>query len=472
MWEWEAYKPGPEVYNNLWRLREAPPVITQTLPDECPIPNAQSRILNRRTTEDEYCRLYYNVHITYLPSKDASSGDGKGREETVPVDLSRILKYVSRRELSRFENAEARAEAEAVAVVARAEAEELAKRRLEKNARVAGVARGSRMLNGLGLDPEVRTRGRPRGRGRRGMPRGGWPGRGGLAAQANEMADDLVSEDVKNAKPLEAPDREDELLQQMTAETSEEEEDEQLAKPPSPDLRRSSLIVNSALPASPLAAYRSLPKPFNLRRGEPDVDDIDTKDDTQSMQSAAVQLQFEGDIRGRSGFESEESEQDRHRTKRRRTESTSHSRPPAGAPSKQMSTLAHNLSKNLVTEMPQSSSEESFEENDTISVQRPATAHSTNKQPAHRSRPTYQDDDPEDDEEQEDEEPETEEYVIEAILDHSYQDDTKYYLVKWQGYADSSDWVSAEDLAGAPEMVAEYEDMVRRKKEKGRMAIR
>ena len=75
------------------------------------------------------------------------------------------------------------------------------------------------------------------------------------------------------------------------------------------------------------------------------------------------------------------------------------------------------------------------------------------------------------DEESDPDESDTEEYVIEAILDHSCIDDTKYYLVKWQGYENSSDWVSAEDLAGAPEMVAEYEEKVRRRRRRERVAI-
>ena len=56
------------------------------------------------------------------------------------------------------------------------------------------------------------------------------------------------------------------------------------------------------------------------------------------------------------------------------------------------------------------------------------------------------------------------EVAIEAILAHSYDDGRKYYLVKWAGYKDAEDWVIDTDLAGAREMVEEYETRLRRKR--------
>ena len=58
------------------------------------------------------------------------------------------------------------------------------------------------------------------------------------------------------------------------------------------------------------------------------------------------------------------------------------------------------------------------------------------------------------------------EYVVETIEEH-YQDGNKtYYLVKWEGYEDSRDWLSEEDLHGAREIVAEYHARIRRREEK------
>jgi hypothetical protein len=63
-----------------------------------------------------------------------------------------------------------------------------------------------------------------------------------------------------------------------------------------------------------------------------------------------------------------------------------------------------------------------------------------------------------------------EEYVVEAIIEHYYDDEgKKYYLVKWEGYQDSHDWLLEEDLAGASELVAGYNERVRRRKGKDKV---
>ena len=160
------------MYNNLFRLHKAPPIITHTLPNECPILNAQSRILDRRQTDDELCQNYYVVSIKHLSNHTSSNKGGRSDvahgEVIKHVDVSRIMHYVSPRELERFENAEFRAEAEAEATARQAENEELARRRLAKNVVVATMGRGSRMLNGLESTKALapRPRGRPRGQGR------------------------------------------------------------------------------------------------------------------------------------------------------------------------------------------------------------------------------------------------------------------------------------------------------------------
>ena len=59
-----------------------------------------------------------------------------------------------------------------------------------------------------------------------------------------------------------------------------------------------------------------------------------------------------------------------------------------------------------------------------------------------------------------------EEYEVERILSHSYENGQKYHLVKWYGYEDSSDWLPEQDLGGAQELVAEYNETLLRKKGK------
>ena len=417
-----------------------------------------------------------------MPANDASSGGGEGREETVHLDCSRILEYVSRRELSRFEGAESRAESKAIAAAQRAEAEKAASKVLERNARESGTkrgrGRGSRMLSGLGLPQGVHTRGRPRGSGRpRGRPRGSGRARGRLAIQGeNKMVDDLTSKDVTDLERLETTHLEEANLHAIIADTSEEESEGELpVGPASPNLARSSFIANSALSMSPIATHRRLAKPLYSRYEVSEVDELDAEEDNMSMSSAAAQLQVDGGVRGRPNLPSDESEKLRHRTKRQRTESTSTSRPPAPAPySKQPSSPTRNPTKSLLAKPVSSSSEESSSSSgsNTVTLRQTPITQSTNSQLHRHAKPTYQVEPEGDvDEESDPDESDTEEYVIEAILDHSCIDDTKHYLVKWQGYENSSDWVSAEDLAGAPEMVAEYEEKVRRRRARERVAI-
>lgn len=234
-----------------------------TLPSDCPIPNASTKILERRQTEDGFGRNFYLVEIT------------QDRTEVQTVDVSRILQYVSPSELERFENEQFRVEAEAQAIADREGEEEQVRRRMAKNARAAGSGRGgggrgrgSRTLNGLGVGSELPTRmrgGRARGRiGRR--------GRGGLA-----LSRELPEETAVNG----------EARPQDTTVTSSGEEDEQ-PQLASPNLMRSAFVANSALP------------PPALQRGHPEVPEIDTASPSDSSTSI---------------------DSDEHRSKRRRTES-------------------------------------------------------------------------------------------------------------------------------------------------------
>jgi hypothetical protein len=153
--------------------------VTPFLPTECPIRHAQTRITDRRQTEGDIQRNFYVVEVTNFDPRDSSVSSAEdappSSTEIVHVDLSRILEYVSPDELERYENEQFKIEAQAEAEAMRVKAEEVAQRRLEKNARVPGAGKGSRMLSGLGLDAEARRPGRPRGRGRgRGRAEGHW----------------------------------------------------------------------------------------------------------------------------------------------------------------------------------------------------------------------------------------------------------------------------------------------------------
>ncbi|KAF1973984.1 hypothetical protein BU23DRAFT_553656 [Bimuria novae-zelandiae CBS 107.79] len=477
-----AYKPGPDVYEGLFRLQREPPVIVRTLPKECPIPGAQSSILSRRPVEG-FSRYYYNVRIVYDVEEGSDEREGtEAPEEVAQVEMSQILKYVSRWELERYEQQDFRQQAEAEEVARRVEAEELAKRRLEKNAREPGMGRG--MENG---DTQVRARGRPRGRGRgRGRARG-WLGRGGLAAMADQTLDvDEVQQ---------------QLTEQAIMDTSGDEETEEegldlLSKQPSPNLARSSFITQSALPLSPVARHRlskvlvPAREPYADEESYP-IDDYEDGQDTRSMSSAAAQLQFEGDnqeeparaMDEESGDDSDElDEADRHRIKRPRNESS----PPmpestsrrTSAPFPMPKThSALSWSKQYVANSHLHSDAQASEPNDSgadsdhvdehprlarqpASDRRGTAVAGTNLVPPHDHDKIDEDDMVEDQDE--------EEYVVDAILSHSYayKDGKKHYLVRWEGDEDSSDWIAEEDLAGAKELVAEYNERIGRGKAK------
>jgi hypothetical protein len=72
-WEWETYTPPPSVYDNIWHIRQAPVTVTPTVPNDCPIPDARTRILERRQTEDGFGRNFYYVEITYLGDQESAN---------------------------------------------------------------------------------------------------------------------------------------------------------------------------------------------------------------------------------------------------------------------------------------------------------------------------------------------------------------------------------------------------------------
>jgi hypothetical protein len=360
----------------------------------------------------------------------------KNGTEVQTVGVSRILQYVSPSELERFENEQFRVEAEAQAIADREEEEEQIRRRMAKNARAirngregVGRGRGSHMLNGLAIDSELPTRtrgqgrGRPRGKiGRRG--RGGRGGRGGLA-----LSRALPEEETVNGESslTLATSHED------TTETSSEEEE----RPPqlaSPNLMRSALVANSALPLSPV---RPMPPPA-LQRGHPEVPDI-------------------GGTASASGdSESSDSEdEDGHRSKRRRTESVTLQRPHQASSSSSQDDESGSGEDSIPPDLPSSVKAHEFQQDHTT----PRAGHSMLQKPAFDA-----DEAGEDSEDDED----AEEYVVEAIIEHYHDEEgRKFYLVKWEGYEDSHDWLPEEDLEGAAELVHDYNERVKRKEKNG-----
>jgi hypothetical protein len=438
--------------------------VTPCLPTACPIPDARTRILDRRQTEGVVHRNFYVVEVTHQPARGSSDGDAPGIKY---VDLSCILRYVSPDELERFENERFRNEAKIETVAVRADAEELANRRLAKN----GVGRGTHMTNGLGLGEEIRTRGRSRGRGR---------GRGRQPRATSQER--LVDAEVDTAIP-----RDDELGRNVensesgegdepqriiaNSETGDDESEEDMPAQISPGLARSAFVANSALPLSPVIPHRRSfaapipPYPFATSKTHSDAVD----NDTASISSAAMQLRLEDDARG-STMDPESEASDRHRSKRRRTESVV-----LDQRAQSKGSVRRASSKRSSTRPEESESESS----DKLAPARPSSQHAhthhndlnaipdpvktSNHTPSTPS-PSLASAAASD----------TELYVVEAILEH-YRDETgtKFYLVKWAGYEDSHDWLPEEELGSAAELVAEYMREYREKRKvKKKMARR
>jgi hypothetical protein len=473
-WEWHNnYTPGPEVYDQLWHIRKEPVIVTPFLPIECPVSNAHTRILDRRQTEGDIQRNFYVIEATYLNGRGGSVSSaedaGAANTEIIHVDLSRIMDYVSPDELERFENEQFRVEAEAEAVAIRAEAEAMSRRRLEKNARTTATGPDSPALSGLGLESEKRPRGRPRGRARgRGRGRGSWRGSSTLVTNSQQLVEDL-QEELVDMEP-------DEEVMQLAIPDTESEEEEFAADErsrTSPTLARSAFVANSALPVSPILSHRRLSTfPAILRRRAETSTESDP--DIESMPCAAIQLQTKTDIReGSEHPAARKGSYNLHRDKRRRTESTvPRQRMSLPSSSRPESRHAHSTAPPAPS-VPGFSSDagsgasDAFDElasaqplNGVYRSLQPHHAESTNLENIRTRTPVI-----ESDVEQsgENEDTDTEEYVVESIIEHYREAGKKYYLVKWQGYEDSHDWLPEEDLEGAAEVVAEYNARIRKR---------
>lgn len=416
----------------------------------------------------------------------SSDNSERGGTEVERVDLSRILHYVSPRELERFENEQFRAEAEAQAVADREEEEEQVRRRMAKNARLAagGQGRGSQVLDGLEIDPELqptglvrgpsrgrrRWRGRSRGRGRgsgSGKGRGSWRGRGGMTS-GPVLLDELPQDEIVDSQPSQTYTQPLPRSLHDVAETSidsEEVDSEQdFPEPTSSGMMRSAFVANSALPLSPVRAHRSAP-PVALRRFHAEVPDVvkSTGDEEDLRESSmANQLQLTGVFDDTAIAESQSvssNDEARHRSKRQKTSSEDTQQELMFPPSSQIA----------------SSDLES--EDDSIPADRASTvkahkyhslqsdAHAT---PLNFASPESRTSVPETEDASGGSDEAAEEFVVESILEHYYNEGQKYYLVKWEGYEDSHDWILEDDLAGASALVREYNERVRRQKGKER----
>jgi hypothetical protein len=470
----------------LWRIRKEPAVVTAQPPDDCPIPHARTQILDRRQTEGAIVRNYYVVQII-------RTDDGGEREDMEEVDLSRILHYVSPAELERFENEQFRLEAEAEAIAVRAEIEELARRRLETNARGAkGAGRGSRMLSGLAppLEERIRTRGRPRGR----RGRGGGGGRGltmchnDLGEQLVDAASFAVNQEDEGSSPV-IPETEDE------EEEGAEGEDSEAQSQPSPGLMRSAFVANSALSVSPVPRRLST---STLHRTQEDDDDEEEEEAYDFPTPIAQQDQGPD-------------ENSHHRIKRLRIGSPDSSphhhlsiaSPPPTIPTEAftqavlfsdrssapdiLDSSPHapaDFTHSLHPSFPASASPMfASDSDDSIPAYPPSTASNHTLPPSerkeeynsdsirvHTSSMNHGDDDDDDADKRvaEAENEAAEEYVVEAIIEHYREGDKTYYLVEWEGYQDSHDWLPEEELQGARELVAEYHARIEMGKGKGK----
>jgi hypothetical protein len=282
---------------------------------------------------------------------------------------------------------------------------------------------------------------------------------------------------------------EQEVLESANTYTSWSGEDDDTTNlPPShslPNPAVSSFVANSALPLSPVAAHRRLSKAVPMpepRAHKPQLETDDHEEDTRSMSSASAQLQFKQDMYRKQFFsdeeiaESEEEEMDdadRHHAKRPRTESAaSSSALPANSWAQHLSAHATSLSgAHLATTAEYSSDSDAIYKYPLVVRRSPPQRRDMEAKlvdPILQETLKYS---PETEHmnEDADKDADEEEYVIEEILSHSYEDNQKYYLVSWLGY-ESSDWLPEEDLAGAMELVDEYNARIRVKK--GKQAIR
>ena len=189
-------------------------------------------------------------------------------------------------------------------------------------------------------------------------------------------------------------------------------------------------------------------------------------DDDESMLSDAMQLQVEGghgDTISTDSDSDDLGDRDRRGTKRPRTESATPQHTLMFPPSSQIEVSESEDSSIPPEHLP--SSVEAHQYNDANFNTDPELRTGLLSSQHAKLSPDGVSDDDEEGSDNED----AEEYVVEAINEHYYDDDgKKFYLVKWQGYKDSYDWLPKEDLEGAAELVFKYDESLRRKQGKAK----
>ncbi|KAF2463548.1 uncharacterized protein BDR25DRAFT_108071 [Lindgomyces ingoldianus] len=442
LWHFDtAYRPGSDVWEANYRIKSAPPTVTRGPRRACPIEGAETSILRRTQTRDGIPQIIYTVEIRQLVQAHDGTYDVHS-VSTEDVDLSRIDHYASKWEQQRFENAEFKAARNAAEVARRAGIEAQEKKYLAVNfrnsrapSRMDGAASTATLSHAAGRG-RGRRRGYGLGRGRESV-HGHRSGRGDHVNLVDHTPDafneaailDSQEDDDADAVSLKPPPG---LHHEAPSNRASNESDGDVP-PLSPSLMRSSFIANSALVASP-----------TIPRIHPEVLDID--DNTSSMSSAAQQLMSERQVRKRLSSDENVDELQVadgaawHHSKRRRTESVSLS-PKPGRP------------KNSLAEQPHSSLEdESISESSSEDRRNDHIGDITPQGHGH-------------DQEQNEKEHEGEDleiFTVENIVSHTYQNDKKVYLVKWEGVDKAEDWLTEEELEGAADMLAEYKARIER----------
>lgn len=318
--------------------------------------------------------------------------------------------------------------------------------------------------------------------------------------------------DIENADgdPIDVL-HDEEALQRVVEET-ESEEEAMVDEPPrsSPSLMCSAFVANSALPASPLTIRRQVSASPHISESDVELVDYDSR-----FMPSAVQSHYENDCSERVIPESQadNSVDDRHHNKKRRTrsESTTSDLPTFKAPTgsifepegpytqqllfrdssipdvdsvseperpqpqdlmfRNQSSIPEYESESLDGDVPAQRSSQNTHKftNNHINAMDPNDIAMDPDDDAIRASPPHSSfnangqNDTKTNEAQDDI---AEEYIVESIIEHYYDAGTKYYLVKWEGYENSQDWLAEEDLAGAAEVVAEYNRRFARREEK------
>jgi hypothetical protein len=382
------------------------------------------------------------------------------------------LQMVSPAELERYETEQFRIEAEAEAIAMRTEAEYLARRQLQKNAKAPNTNKRSHMLSGLGraVEPSARARGRSRGRRGRGRGRSR-----GLMLSFRQLTDDM-DEELVDIEPTAFKRPTENIRQPMQI---------------SPGVVRSAFVANSALSVSPVLQTFSTSYP---QQEHSDLSELEDEEDVtlagraaKSITSATMQscdlpaptIEVEGEDDSKDylynrprGMESISSSQLLPVTATispstdeflQAVSIVAPSSVRDSSPSATVSLTAVDVSQHT-THSSDGSPIAVSDSDDALHAQPPPPSHEINEDMNNdiiHMHTTHSDPQSLEHENNDCADADgAEEYVVEAIIEHFQEDGKMYYLVKWEGYEDSHDWLPEEDLDGAADLVAEYKERV------------